>query len=518
MMIPIVTKLEWPELTSDNDAAVRTTIQRLSGVKRVDTNVGKQVMRIVADRPITGDEIRRVLGTAPSPAKDSMQRLRISGMSCHACELKIEKAWKALPGIKRVTVDAPSGNAKVYCDGTPPPLETLNSAIASYGYNATVREKVITHVPPTAGEDRPTFWQLVALFAVVLVLGAVASRFGLLQRAGGFGSQTTFVASFLVGLVAASSSCIAVSGGLMLSAIAASRARVNTIALFVGGRVLAYGIFGALIGLIGKAFTPSPFVVGLITIVAALYMLVSGLSMLHIAPLWLRRLTPRLMPKALGHGVLARENSTHAFAPALLGAATFFLPCGFTQSLQLYALTTGDPVTSAGLLFFFALGTAPALIALGWASSSLKGQLGTLFHRFAGALVIVLGIWNIQNGFTVAGYPLRLPRLTVAASANASGDAYVKKTAVGQEVDINVSYSGYTPNQFTIQKGVPTELRISGPAAGSGCLAGFQIPKLGIRKLLNPGGITTIAFTPTEKGSYSFSCSMGMFRGEFNVI
>lgn len=366
---------------------------------------------------------------------------------------------------------------------------------------------------------RPSFLQLIGLFALVLIIGQIASRFGLLKGTAAVGSSVSVAAALVLGLVAGTSSCIAVSGGLMLSAIAARRAKMRTVLLFVGGRTLSYGVFGAVIGGIGAALTPSPAVVGFITIIAALYMFKVGLDMLELTPRWLLKILPA-MPLALGRKVMDQEESKHPFAPALLGAGTFFLPCGFTQALQLYALTTGSALQSASVLLAFALGTAPALLALGWASNSLKGKAGTFFFRFSGALVIVLGLWNVQNGMTVAGYPLRLPRLTLGqtreASAAVPGGVIFDGTT--QKVAINVSNVGYAPDSFTLKEGVPTKFLLSGPAAGQGCLSGFTIPQLGIRKRLIAGETTEISFTAPAPGRYSFSCSMGMVRGEFTVI
>lgn len=366
---------------------------------------------------------------------------------------------------------------------------------------------------------RPSWAGVLGAFAVVLLIGFLGERFGLFRPSVALGATVTVGAAFFVGLVAASSSCIAVSGGLMLSAVASFKAKLRTVFLFVGGRIISYAVLGSVIGGLGAALTPSSTVVGAITVLAALYMLKTGLDMLSLTPRWLHRILPPL-PLAIGRKIMEREESRHPFAPMLLGAGTFFLPCGFTQSLQLYALTTGSILQSGLILGAFAVGTAPALLALGWASNSLKGKAGAFFFRFSGALVIVLGIWNIQNGMTVAGYPLRLPRFTlgrtsVAAAADAGGVAFDGKTQIAT---LRVEYSGYNPSNFTLRSGVPTKFLLEGPAAGQGCLAGFQIPALGIRKRLIPGETTEISFTAPAPGRYSFSCSMGMVRGEFTVI
>ncbi|MEI7901937.1 MAG: sulfite exporter TauE/SafE family protein [bacterium] len=48
----------------------------------------------------------------------------------------------------------------------------------------------------------------------------------------------------------------------------------------------------------------------------------------------------------LDTGTVSAYSDTRA---GLLGAASFFLPCGFTQAVQIYALSTGNPLT-AGMI------------------------------------------------------------------------------------------------------------------------------------------------------------------------
>ena len=131
----------------------------------------------------------------------------------------------------------------------------------------------------------------------------------------------------------------------------------------------------------------------------------------------------------------------------MFGGATFFFPCGFTQALQVYALTTGSFFGSAAILAGFAIGTAPALLALGWASSSLKGKFGKLFFQFSGALVIVLGLWNMQNGLTLAGYPISLPQFKLESAVSAETDT--KQDT--DKTDPNVKLEGET-HQATLSQ------------------------------------------------------------------
>src|SRR2546422_749324 len=59
----------------------------------------------------------------------------------------------------------------------------------------------------------------------------------------------------------------------------------------------------------------------------------------------MRKLQPK-MPKFLAHKIYDASGKPSNVTPLLVGAATFFLPCGFTQALQLYVLSQGKPVVS----------------------------------------------------------------------------------------------------------------------------------------------------------------------------
>jgi len=467
--------------------------------------------------------------TAPAGVEAGVFRCAIDGMHCRSCEVTIERRLRKLPGVQQVSVDAVKGIAVIHHDGAVPSLASLTEAVRADGY--TVRGSVSktgarTSTNAAFNERRPGFWQLVGLFGLVLIVISIFSKLGIINVGPSIGGSMTVMAAFLIGLVAASSSCIAVSGGLLLSTAAKYNerfgmlrplARMRPVFFFVAGRVLSYGILGGMIGLLGTALTPSPLITGAIAVLAAVYMFIMGLDMLHMAPPWLRRFMPR-MPKFITRRVMDAEDATHPAAPFMMGAFTFFLPCGFTQALQLYALTTGSFVKSAGLLAAFALGTAPALTALGWASSSLKGKAGRFFFRFSGALVVVLAIWNVQNGFAIAGYPLSLPSITLGSeqAAASTSDPNVSFDGTTQVLRMVVNPSGYTPSSFTVRAGVPTKWEVDGTNA-AGCISVLVSRPLGVKKLLERGS-NTIELAALAPGTYPFSCSMGMYRGTITAL
>ena len=447
-------------------------------------------------------------------------KFRVDGMTCHSCELHVESALKKLPGVKRADVNLSRGVARVVCDGSTPSLKAINSVLKSSDYHACDLNSA-----PSECRTRPKFLQLVLLFGAALTAAFAFGRFLPVGVSAKLSSASSFGSAFVIGLIASLTSCLAVVGGLLLAVAAKARerlgedagasARLMPTASFVAGRIISYGLLGGVLGFVGRAIAPSPAVTGALLVLAALMMLVTGLGILGLVPPWLRSALPR-WPKALSRRAFTADSWSHPLAPFLLGAATFFVPCGFTQSLQIYALTTGSFVRSALLLAAFALGTAPALLTLGWASSLLKGRFGRWFLWFAGALVVILGLWNLKGGLTLLGFRPEWPR-PAATGAALAADPNVKLENGVQVIRLRLSSSAlaYEPSDsYNVKVGVPVRLEVEGP--GTGCRSRLVIPRLGLGVDLNQT-LNVLEFTPKDPGTYDFSCSMGMYPGRINV-
>ena len=331
----------------------------------------------------------------------------------------------------------------------------------------------------------------------------------------------------LIGLVAAMSTCIAVTGGLLLSVAAryneqhpdwSGIQKFRPHLYFNLGRIAGYTAFGAGVGALGSMLTISSRATGALMVAASLVMIILGLRLLKIFP-WLSRLQPK-MPKFLAHKIHDLSTTQHKAAPAALGALTFFLPCGFTQALQLYILTQGSWIKGALTMLVFALGTLPALLSVGVISSFAKGNFQRYFLKFAGALVVLLGVFNIGNGLTLAGVNVRLPGTSLSGGARAAAtvldDPNVTYDGNQQVVKMDVVAFKYQPNHFTIRQNVPVRWEINGVNT-YGCQSVILIPKLGITKFIQQGP-NVQEFMPTEPGELQFHCSMGMYRGSFTVL
>ena len=236
-----------------------------------------------------------------------------------------------------------------------------------------------------------------------IVLFIVLQKLGLVNLIGG--SKVTYGTAFTVGIVASLSSCMAVVGGLVLSmsvSFAKEGDKFRPQILFHVGRLVSFFIFGGIIGIIGSAFQLGGTGTFILSLIVGLILLVLGLNLLDIFP-WLKKLQPSL-PSFIGKHIQDLKNVNHTLIPLLVGIVTFFLPCGFTQSMQLYALSTGSFWTGALTMLAFAIGTLPVLAILSFSSLGIqnKNWSGTFF-KAAGLVVIFFGLFNILNSLVAAG-------------------------------------------------------------------------------------------------------------------
>jgi sulfite exporter TauE/SafE/copper chaperone CopZ len=441
---------------------------------------------------------------------------RIDGMTSKADERLIKQKLKLVPGVKNATVHHQKGKAKIYYDHMPD-WNALKEAVESIGYQLRHPDEQPSVVEPPHQKWMEIGGSLLIIFAIYKLLQA----FDLVSLAPSTSGALSFGGIFVIGLVAGTSSCLAVTGGLLL-ALAAKHNEMHQaetpwekfkpLLHFNIGRLVSYFVLGGLVGLLGQSITLTTRMSGYMSIAVAFIMLWLALTILQVIP---KGSFPIQPPKKLSRWIANLSESDHPMAPFTLGAMTFFLPCGFTQSLQLVALASGSFITGALTMFVFALGTLPSLIGLSAVSSTAKGTFSRLFLRFSGALVLILALFNLNSGFALTG--IDLSRVFARGAAVQNGVPAPSIVGGVQEVAMKVTSYGYEPSNLTIKAGVPVRWVVDG-AGAQGCTSQLVIPSLNIVKPLSRGQ-NIIEFTaPSTPGQLAFSCSMGMVRGSFTVL
>jgi sulfite exporter TauE/SafE/copper chaperone CopZ len=444
--------------------------------------------------------------------------LPVTGMTCRSCEVRVGKALRAVPGVQKATVSSARGVARVTTAG-PVPRGRLEAAVVSAGYQ--VRENPRLWLT----RDRRVLTDVALAVVLLLALVLAAKTLGLSDLTAQLGDRAaggSLAVVALLGVTAGLSTCMALVGGLVLAVAArhaerhpaaSTRQRLRPHLAFNVGRVVGFGILGAALGAVGSAIRLSGGTVALLTVVVSLAMVAVGLQLTTISPR-LAGLSPAL-PAALARGLHLEGRSAGRYSDgrtALLGAATFLLPCGFTQVVQLYALSTGSPLRAGLVMAVFAAGTVPGLLGVGGLVAAVRGTSAPRLFRFAGVAVLGFAAVNLAGALTVLAPGL----LSTAGAASATVSANVTFEDGVQVLHTVQVADGYQPATATVEVGTPVRWEIDSQAAG--CASALYAPAMGLQTVLLEPGINTLEFTPTEVGRLYYSCAMGMYSGVVDVI
>lgn len=368
-------------------------------------------------------------------------------------------------------------------------------------------------------------------------------------------------AIFLTGLTTGGLTCLAMQGGLLASVIANQKGdELNTletdkeakkevkrqayirtmqgqsqlkidqldwmpVTMFLVAKLISHTIVGFFLGALGSIITLSLEVRLFFQVFTALFMFATAMNLLEIHPIF--RYVVIQPPKFIQRLIRDTTKSRAVFTPALLGFMTIFIPCGMTQAMEVLAINTGSPIYGALIMFTFVLGTSPLFALVGIATAKLSELWNTRFLRLAAFSLLAMTVYSLNGVLTVLDSPLSLQRIGKSITSigeppdwyGSAGGAQPAVVIVNgkQQIKIAISSRGYSPTEFTVKAGVPVELQLESNGAYS-CATSFTFRKFNVFTQLKPNDSKTIAITPTEKGNFTYSCSMGMYTGVMHVI
>lgn len=320
----------------------------------------------------------------------------VSGTHCASCKIFIEDALNEQDFIQEAHADLKREVVEVKANSNQTPEELaqfLTTKIQRNGYSLSV-EKI-----NKKNEDNNAIWKAIPVGLGFLILFFLLQKSGILNL--GIGGQTTPVTSFIIGLIASVSSCLAIVGGLVLSLSAkVSQDNVSdtkTFFLFHTGRLVSFAVLGGVLGAVGSAIGINFTFTAILGLLASLVMLLLGLNLVGVFAK-----NKVALPSGIFNFFRRIEHKT--LTPLVIGFATFFLPCGFTQSMQVSALGSGSFVSGLLIMLSFALGTLPMLVLLSFGSASFAhGKHAPLFFKSAGVVVIGLGLFALLAGLAGLG-------------------------------------------------------------------------------------------------------------------
>lgn len=443
-------------------------------------------------------------------------RVPVAGMTCRACETRVTKALRRVPGVLDAEVSVRRGTAvlTVADDAAVPDLDArVSAAVEKAGYRVG-REPWIS--------DDVTVWREAIVAVAVVAVGAVLLAFfgvpDLVAESTSTSSGSLLVV-LVVGLAAGVSTCMALVGGLVLAVSAShaasvtyedgrpTRGSLRPHLVFQGGRIVGFAVLGAALGAIGAQLGLPERAQAVLTLAVALVMVVLGLRLLRISPR-LAAWSPSL-PPSLGRRLGIEERSGLPYSDtrtAVLGALTFFLPCGFTQAIQLYAMTTGSALTAGVTMAVFAIGTAPGLLAVAGLPRLGSAKVRQQVLAITGALLVAFALVNAQGAAGLLGWTQGRSDVPTAITPN------VVVGAGTQTVTMEQTTRGYVPATTVVAPGVPIRWEITSVSDLS-CAAYMRGVSWEWRTNLKTGP-NVVTLPPLAAGErYDFACVMGMYSG-----
>lgn len=331
---------------------------------------------------------------------ETKHTFHVDGLHCKSCVFMTESELQDVPEISRAKTSLEKNTIEVtgdFGDKSPETIAAmLNRTLEKHGYTLSAEK-----FEPK--KNLADFKIALPLALLIVALFIALQKFDIVNIVDT--SSVNYKTAFAIGVIASLSTCMAVVGGLVLSmsaTFAKEGDKIKPQIYFHLSRLIAFFLLGGVIGMIGSAFALSSTATVILGILIGLVMIVLGVNLLGVFD-FAKNLQPA-MPKFLAKHALSVTKLNHRLTPALVGVATFFLPCGFTQSMQIYTLSTNSFLTGGLTMLAFALGTLPALLLVSFSSLSVhKSSKSGIFFKTAGLIVIAFALFNLINSLVIMG-------------------------------------------------------------------------------------------------------------------
>jgi sulfite exporter TauE/SafE/copper chaperone CopZ/heme/copper-type cytochrome/quinol oxidase subunit 2 len=453
---------------------------------------------------------------------------KVSGMHCASCEILLEKKLLEIKGVKSVDASTSKEEVVLNYENEKPNIHELNKIFKKDGYIFSENREIQNS---DKSEIKKGMSPTLLAFDIAMVI-IVAFLF--LNNSGVSGllnvSSSSSLVTFLgLGLLAGISSCAALVGGIVLSmskqwselysAQQSTFQKLQPHIMFNVGRIVSYAVLGGILGMIGSKLQISFQFTSFLVIAISFLMIALGLQMLGVKAF---RKFQFALPKSITKNIADEKKFSGKYMPFVMGALTFFLPCGFTITAQGMALLSGSAIQGGLITGAFALGTAPALLLIGLSSVKFisKPRLAEKFSKVAGFLVLFFALFNINSQMNVLGFT-GFGDLIGNNSSNVSqvDQKDLPPIVNGKQIlKMNASASGYSPNYLKVRAGVPVRWEITDKGT-SGCTNAIISKSLFPDSIpLSPGQVSVKEFTVQKAGKYKFSCWMGMVTGIIEAV
>ena len=317
--------------------------------------------------------------------------IHIKWMHCVSCDLILEKELKKIKWADLIMVNHKKWIMEVDFKKESAYKDVVKSIEKNWF-------KVVNEWEKKNGND--IFSNLIVWLVIIIFLMAtqIFDLYTLLPDT----STLSYSSAFLVGIIASLSTCLAITWWIIIwfsRYIDSShwlKWHIKVQLWFQFWRILWFFLLGWLLWYIWEVFSLSFSLTWIITFLVWFLLLYMGLNILKVVPsisrFWIH------MPKSF---VSKIEKLWQAKYAPIVWALTFFLPCGFTQTMQLLAISSWSFWSGWLVMMIFALWTSPVLFSVWLGSSYFKERKFNILNKIIWAIVIFFWIFTITNAYNL---------------------------------------------------------------------------------------------------------------------
>ena len=413
----------------------------------------------------------------------------VQWMDCVSCETVLRDSLDAVPSIKvlalthktwKMTIEYKSKND----------LKKLRKILGEHDYSLVEEHEY--HASSSQGSNLKRLEQFAIWWAILVLLRAV-TQIDLTQYIWDYWPSMWLWVAFLVWLVACGSSCLAVTWWIIVSYVEALEDKnwyhlVKVQWLFHVWRMLAFIWWWALLWYLWQTIQISQSVNSIMMMVVWIILAYVWLQIFGIVP----SITKRWFHLPWWAEKMIKKLNDPKYA-LLVWALTFFLPCWFTQSMQLFAMQTGSALQWALMLWAYWLWTVPLLLWLWLSAGYFKAKM-RMFNKVIAWLLVAFGLITFANWWNASQWTI--------------------STVVEQwEVQVQVEqlarphlWNRLEPKDILVQKDKSYEITINPSMNWIWCKSFINLPD-GTNHPVRQGQPITFAFNPVQAGTYKLNCN-----------
>jgi sulfite exporter TauE/SafE len=313
----------------------------------------------------------------------------------------------------------------------------------------------------------------IALYLWILVFFYLFSLINLYKYLPEINS-VNYLWAFLVWIIASLSTCLAITWWIIIwfSRYFGEKSwiweNIKTQILFQVWRIWWFFILGWILWYIWNIFKIWYTISWILTFIVWFILLYLGLNIIWILPnitkFWFH------LPKSFALKIEKIKNPKYAL---IIWALTFFLPCWFTQSIQLLAVNSWTFIGGWLIMLFFALWTTPVLFSVWLGSSYFKEKRFPLLNNAIWIFVILFWIVTITNSYNLINFRNMIN--------NENEVVNVDNNISNKEIEtVNVSHNWWSvePKTINLKKWWNYKIIITPTKNWLGCMTTQLIPKL----------------------------------------